>query len=224
MDTLIYTALACAYLLLIASGLQRLRERGGLSYSSIPLLVTLGLFYDNGIIAAGEWIGEGRPLRFLSEFRYWTHALFTPSLVLFAWDTLRRAGISRAHTLWSEATAWLVTLGLAAYQTITAVLPEVASLAPLREYGILRYVPQAEGGGPLMVIAVAGLLLAAGMILAFRQRWVWMAAGTAVLFAGRLIPMPLESSALTNVFELILIIALWATARHQDRCPGRTAW
>ncbi|MGF7031183.1 hypothetical protein J2T17_002089 [Paenibacillus mucilaginosus] len=216
MDMPIYAALACAYLVLIAFGWSRVREQGDFSYSSIPLLVALGLFYDNAIIAAGEWIGEGRTLRFLSTFRYWTHALFTPALVLFAWDTLRRADLRWAQHPWSRGAAWLVTLGLVAYQTFTAALPETASLAPLREYGVLRYVPQAETGGPLMVIVTSMLLLAAGLILAFRQRWIWMAAGTAALFVGRMIPLPFESSALTNIYELILIVSLWATARHQD--------
>ncbi|WP_426449545.1 hypothetical protein ACP26L_31600 [Paenibacillus sp. S-38] len=223
MDMPIYMALACAYLVLIAFGWNRVREQGGFTYSSIPLLVALGLFYDNGIIAAGEWFGEGRTLRFLSTFRYWTHALFTPALVLFAWDTLRRADIGWAHRPWSRGAAWLVTLGLVVYQTLTAALRETTSLAPLREYGVLRYVPLAETGGPLMVIITSALLLAAGLILAFRQRWIWMAAGTAALFVGRMIPLPFESSALTNIYELLLIVSLWATAKHQDRSGIWTA-
>ncbi|MFD2611716.1 hypothetical protein [Paenibacillus gansuensis] len=50
-----------------------------------------------------------------------------------------------------------------------------------------------------------------------KRRWPWMALATAILFIGRAIPMKLESSAITNVFELMLAVSLMATIRRQDK-------
>ncbi|ANE48218.1 hypothetical protein SY83_20150 [Paenibacillus swuensis] len=217
MDLWIYLLLTAAYAVILTAGIRRLTKLGWNHGSNFLLLVAFGLFYDNGLIAIGKWVGEGESLKNLSYLRYWTHAFFTPTLILVGLNILRRSHFKWASMTPAKATAWILTIGLVLYQIKVNTLEEVASLVPLREYGVLRYVAEAEGGGPVMVIIIATLLFVAGLLMAFKRRWIWMALGVAVLFVGRSLPMPIDSSALTNIYELILIVSLWFTIRHLDR-------
>lgn len=217
MDFWIYLVLGIAYCFLLGMLSVRLSRTSWLRIPLFLWIVTLCLAYDNLAIAFGEAIGEGDTLEFLSVLRYWTHALFTPTLALVGWDIIRRSGVRWAGTTAATVTAWTFTIALIIYQIVTSTLKETAELIPEREFGVLRYVPTAEPGGLIMVILVSAVLLLAGIILLVKKRWFWLALGTVLLFVGRAIPLPFESSAITNIYELILISTIYATVCYQDR-------
>jgi len=85
MDTFIFFMLVFGYVCLLIWGLLLAKGHGFLNLGNLLLLVILGLVYDNLIIATGRFIGEGSVLENLSYVRFWLHALFTPTLILFAW-------------------------------------------------------------------------------------------------------------------------------------------
>lgn len=213
MDLWIYSALTIVYLILvIRMAVYLTRRRQGRAYFIIQLFVTFSLAYDNGIIAAGNVIGEGELLISLSSLRFWLHAFATPSLVLVGYHILRSSGAKFAKNIITNVAAWLITVGLVIYQIVSFTLSEVKNLTALQENGVLRYTAEGHQGPPMMVIIVGIILLIVGLIVFIKQKWVWMLVGTTLLFVGQIIPQPVESGALTNVFELILIFSIWRTS------------
>lgn len=222
MDFWIYSIITFAYIILLFAMITSVSRTGRWFYYPILLVIlALGLAYDNGIIAAGHTIGEGKLLMMLSSLRFWIHAFVTPGLILVGYYILRRSGASFASRAYIRISAWALTLVLILYQIFAQTLHEVKNLQLVQEYGVLRYTAEGTSGPPIMVIVVGFVLLFIGIIIIFRQKWVWMFVGTALLFIGQAVPLPFESSAATNIFELILIISLWVTIRFQDRKMSR---
>lgn len=62
-----------------------------------------------------------------------------------------------------------------------------------------------------MVIIVGFLLLLIGIIVLVKQKWVWLFVGTLLLFIGQGLQIPVASTAVTNIFELILMVSIWTT-------------
>lgn len=218
MDFWIYSVIGLIYLIVVLWIAQDLsRTKRWVKYPVFLLVVSLCLAYDNLIIAAGERIGEGSLLMTLSSLRFWLHAFATPSLVIVGYYILQRSGAKFAQHHITHAAAWIITVGLIIYQIVSSTLSEVQNLAAIEEYGVLRYSAAGHAGPPIMVIIVGVLLLLAGVIVLVKQKWAWLLIGTALLFVGQMIPMPIESSAATNVFELILILSIWITIKFQDR-------
>ncbi|WP_342571365.1 hypothetical protein MKY85_28585 [Paenibacillus sp. FSL R5-0749] len=212
MDVWLYSALTLVYLILVIRMAVVLTQRKQwLTYSSFQLFVAFSLAYDNGIIAVGNLIGEGELLTVLSSLRFWLHAFATPTLILVGYHILRSSGAKFANRSITNVAAWLITLGLVIYQIVGFTLSEVKNLTAIEEYGVLRYVAEDHGGPPMMVIIVGIVLLFVSLIVLFKHKWVWLFIGTALLFAGQLISLPVKSGALTNVYELILILSIWRT-------------
>ncbi|MFB9329176.1 hypothetical protein ACFFSY_24845 [Paenibacillus aurantiacus] len=224
-DRYIYAAMAIAYAILLFAALRIMKKRGTLAQRDLVLLVLFGLFYDNAVIAIGSAVGEGDTLRVLSYPRFWLHAWFTPLLVVIAADIASSARIRG----WYNRTlpfvlAWVVTLGLILYQSLFVTSLEVANLKLEEQFGALRYGTSAESSFPVMVLAAAAAVLLVGVILAFRRWWPWLLAGVGVLVLGRAIPIEIDSSALTNIFELLLLVSILFTIRRFDRNRDRTQW
>lgn len=66
------------------------------------------------------------------------------------------------------------------------------------------------------MLFVAAALLVAGITVWVKQRWWVLAAGTAVMVLGSAIPIPIESAAVTNIFEFILLTSILWTVMRQD--------
>ncbi|MCJ1909587.1 hypothetical protein [Planococcus ruber] len=213
MDTLLYFLFTAAYMGLVIGGLRRQRSW---NFMSFIYLVLLGLIYDNGMIALGKFIGEGPLLENLSLLRFWSHAFLTPALVLFSYGALHEAGVE-----WSRKRI----VGIAAiFYTAALIIAELLletigmELMIEKEYGVLRYVSADPASGPpIMVLLVSVVLLAAGAILWKRRGWKWMLVGAVVMTIGSAVPIPVESSAATNAFELFLLAALVSTKVHLER-------
>ncbi|HWS50090.1 MAG TPA: hypothetical protein VN241_03685 [Microbacterium sp.] len=216
MDSFIFLCFAGAYLALLIWGLALALRRRRIVLSDLTLLVVLGLVYDNTVIGFGATIGEGPALEGLNAARYWLHAFLTPLLVLIAWHVLIRSGARWARTAWAAVIAIVVTAALMVYEVIVGALP--MRLTPEWEYGALSYSDDnAPAGPPLMVLIVSVALLVAGIVIWVRMKWPWLSLATILMVAGSAVSLPLPSAAITNAFELILLIGVIATIAFQDR-------
>lgn len=212
MDIILYFFFAAAYLVLLVWGLSRQKTWNRMSF---VFLVVLGLIYDNSIIALGRFIGEGALLENLSMPRFWIHAFFTPTLVLFSWGALKWAGVewAKKKAVWIAAVLYTLALILIEFVLETAGL----NLEIVHEYGVLRYVSaESATGPPIMVLLLTVVLVFSGAVLWKRAGWKWMFIGSAVMVIGSAVPIPIESSAATNAFELFLLVALVWTKIHLE--------
>jgi hypothetical protein len=209
MDAYIHGLYSLAYLFLFLLGMRISIQNGFFSLSNVLLLVTLGLLYDNTVLALGHLIGKGDFLKGLNMARYWLHAFLTPLLVLFAWASARAADFT-----WLRGKAAFLTASLLAPVLVIVELFQNTiglSLKPVERFGMLSYEAASSHGPPVMVIGVSIILLAAGIILWKKYKWKWMAIGVIIMMIGSAVPIPIKSEAATNGFELILLLSLWAT-------------
>ncbi len=219
MDTALFLGFATAYALLLVWGIALVARRRRRRTSDLALLVLSALVYDNAVIGLGAWIGEGTGLEALNAVRYWLHAFVTPLLVLVAWSFLARAGVRWAKTVWARVIAVVITGALIVYEVIVGAAS--AQLVARQEYGTLSYSNEnAPGGPPLMVLVVAAALLVAGIWVWKRQGWPWLCVVTVVMVIGSAVPFDIASGAVTNAFELVLLIGVLATIAFQDRRAG----
>lgn len=215
MDTLLFAGYTLVYVVLLAWGLTLAARHRWATPANIPLLVVAGLVYDNAVLATGRLIGEGPLLEGLNLGRFWIHALLTPLLVVFAWHAIARTGAGWARTRWAAVVAVVVAVGLVVLELTHVVGLE---LEPREEYGVLSYADVgAAGGPPVMVLAVSAALLVAGFLVWRRQGWVWLLVGTALMTVGSSVPVPVDSGAVTNAFEVVLLVSILATKAFQDR-------
>lgn len=210
-----FFAFAVAYLLLLGWGLTQAARNRWWTPANLPLLVVAALVYDNSVLALGRYIGEGALLEGLNLARFWIHALVTPLLVIFAWHAAARTKVGWARTGWAALGAVVAALALMVLELTHVVGIE---LQPEREYGVLSYSStEPVNGPPLMVLLVSVALLVAGFLVWRRQKWVWLLVGTLLMGIGSAVPFPVNSAAVTNAFELILLISILATKHFQDR-------
>lgn len=212
MDTILYFFFTAAYIALFVWAISKQRSW---NFMSFIYLVLLGLIYDNGIIAIGNFLGEGPLLENLSLLRFWSHAFLTPALVLFSWGALDHAGVE-----WAKKKA--VFYGALVY-TAALIAIEISletwgiEVAAVTEYGALRYTSaEPSSGPPIMVLLVALVLIIAGFVIWRKTGWKWMLIGAVVMTIGSAVPIPIESSAATNAFELLLLTSLVWTKVHLE--------
>ncbi len=208
MDPYIFGFFAIAYILIFVWGLIKHQKTA----SAILFLVIIALIYDNGILALGHVIGEGQLLEYLSYGRFWLHALFTPTLILFSLYIMREANIRLAHKGW-------VGYVFSILMIVAIVLQYILDLRGLKlslhePYGVLSYASSQEASGPpMMILLVMVTLFIAAITLVWRKWW-WMLVGVVVMTIGSAIPIDIESNAMTNALELFLIATLMLTAIH----------
>lgn len=185
------------------------------SISNVLLIVIAALIYDNAIVAIGGFIGEGNVLKGLNYAMYWLHAIFTPLLVLFAWNVAVKTGIKWFTKRWVRFGAYILVVILIIIEVTTVV--SKLQLTSEWKYGVLIYENVHESSiFPLMVIVVSLILLVVSIIIWRKLKWRWFFIGTIIMIIGSVIPMPIKSEALTNGFELILIFTLMATWQFQE--------
>jgi hypothetical protein len=215
MDPLLFAAFSAGYILLFFWALSTVKDSGLIS-AVFLLPVLLGLIYDNGILAAGRFIGEGSTLKYLNYARFWIHAFFTPLLVLYSWNTLKQADLEWAKTGTFKWIAYLLTAGLIILELAAEVFG--LKLEARWEYGVLSYSDtEAPGGPPVMVLIVSAVLLAASVVIWRKQGWFWFFAGAVLMIIGSAIDIPIESAAAVNAFEWLLLFSLTATSYFQKK-------
>lgn len=212
MDTELYFFFTAAYILLVVWGFK---QQQSWNFTAFLYLVLFGLIYDNGIIAIGKFIGEGTLLETLNLLRFWSHAFLTPLLVLFCWGAMNQAGIGWAK---KKIVFYAFLLYTAALIVIELVLETWGlEIIPEQQYGVLRYVSaETAAGPPIMVLLVTLVLIFTGVVLWKKIGWKWMVIGAVVMGIGSAVPIPVESSAATNAFELFLLTTLVWTKNHVE--------
>jgi len=210
-DTILYFLLSICYLTLLLLSIKLIQKRTVSFYMIFLPLVIVGLIYDNIIISMGSFIGEGNVLLFFSVFRFWYHALFTPTLLLFAYGVAKQSKLQWANKFIFKITFLMGTIALISYEIIETINKNPAII---REYGIVRYTLVGVSGPPLMVIIVAFILLIVGVSLYRNTRWTIMMIGVAIMIVGSAIPINLPSTAIINLFELFFIFSLFLTQRY----------
>ncbi|GAA3447611.1 hypothetical protein [Planomonospora venezuelensis] len=182
----------------------------------IPAVLTVMLAYDNAVIGAGRWIGEGELLRALNLPRFAGHALLTPLLLVWGLSLLRRASIARAARPAAAAAVWAVALALIAYDASFDVFGVV--LEPERWAGTLRYVNTAAPPGPPVAAVLTCLgLLAAGvrLLIATGSRRLLVAALVMTAASALAARAPIAG----NIGEAVLVAGILAAARPRSDSP-----
>lgn len=214
-DTILFFGYFAAYSVLLIWTIKLAVQYGWKSLSNLLILVIIGLVYDNLILALGRFIGEGNLLENLSYPRFYMHAFFTPLLVLFSLSTLKRSGVQWAFKKSIGMVFYLITLCLMLYELIVEV--RGLELTSNWQYGGLSYSnAEAISGVPVMVLIVSIVLIISSIFVWRKQGWIWFFIGTGIMFLGNAFPLSVPSAALTNAFELILILALFFTKKFQD--------
>jgi hypothetical protein len=213
-DTILFVFYVLAYLILFFGGMRMGYLYGWMTSANVLLLVIAALVYENGILASGSTIGEGAILKNLNYARYWLHALFTPMLVLFAWNVIKRAKVHWATNRKVGYLALLIVIALISLEVFTQLMG--LELEAKKEYGVLSYRGK-EMGAPVMVIVVTLTLLISTVIIWWKQKWPWLLVGILAMGGGSILLKHVDSGAIMNGTELILMISLLATKSFQDR-------
>lgn len=216
MDTILYFLLSLCYLILFGLGLF-MAKRYHWKVENVLLVVMAALFYDNGMLAVGKFIGENESLKMLNAARYWMHAFFTPLLILYGWRLLVAANFDWAA---KKLTVWI-----AAALTVSVIIIEIVteawglSLKPVWKHGILFYEKSAVSSNlPFMIIAVCTVLLLTSLLIGWKKKQPLLLIGIVLAVGiGYAIDKILETGASHNVSELVLMISLFVSRLKLNR-------
>lgn len=221
MNTFLYFFLGFGYLCLLIWGIVLAKKHGLFNLTNVLLLVILGLVYDNLMIAFGRFIGEGNVLESLNVVRFWLHALFTPTLILYAWSICFRIGLPWAQKTFWKVLAWLLTIGLILYELLTSI--KGLELKPNWENGVLTYENAAQSDTPVMVILITLVLGIVSIIFIKKFRYFWLFIGTLVMILGGILAIWIKSFPIMNVLEFLLIVSLLMTKQFQIRIKKQSS-
>ena len=197
----------------------KLAMRNRVSYSLLASLVVFGLFYDNLIVAIGQYIGEGDLLRNLNALRFYSHAILTPLLIIFAYGVIRQLlGKGKNDRIWHSVFC-LLAVGMIAMGIMADVVN--LSLVPMTENGSLRYVNEASEGPPIPSIITIIVMIVVGLIAWRKVGWMWLALGSIVMFV--MAAAGANNTMLTNIGEVVFVIAIVATDYRIHRTQLVTA-
>lgn len=221
MDSILYLIITMLYVLLFVFGIVLWKQDSSHRVRYLLFIVTAALIWDNGIMGIGKWIGEGEVLEKLNLARFWLHAFGTPLLAVISLGLMQRSGSQWAQKTVARWGAWIFTVALIVLELVTETLS--LAIKPVLEYGALRYVPVEKGGGPpLMVLLILIPLFTAGITLWKRKVTSVLFWGTLIMTIGSAVPIPVDSSAVTNIFELVLIASLWLSIRKLITYSSKT--
>lgn len=212
MDKILYMLFTIAYFALLIWGLRGMDVKGFSKWTSVLYFVVLALIYDNAILAIGGWIGEGEYLKDLNGTRYWLHAFITPLLVVFSIGTLRESSVDWAKKAWVTALTFIYTVAAIAVEVVTVTAN--LQLKVEKAYGVISYTSiEPPSGPPIMILMITIVMLISSAILWKRTGWSVFFFGVVIMTIGSAIPFDVESNAITNLFELILLFTLLWTKR-----------
>lgn len=149
-------------------------------YPLFPLIILCGIIYDNLIIGFGSFIGEGEILKALNTPRFIIHALFTPTLIIFAFGVAKRVGISWAqsklmHSLFCLLALAMIVLG--SYHEIIHL-----DMIPKAEDGTLRYINASMQGPPIPPIVTIIVAMIVGISVWIKAKFPWYFVGSFLMF------------------------------------------
>ena len=177
MLTALYLILSVLFVFLVWQVTQIKRN----NYVWLLLLVLAGLFYDTLIIGIGKFVGESNLLQTLNAGRFYVHALLTPTMMIFGFGVLRKAGVKWAQGKTAHIIVCIITtllIGLGAFSDILRLDLHVKTVADT-----LRYVNEGGmKGPPIPAILTIIFLIVAGISLWRNSGWKWLAIGAIVMF------------------------------------------
>lgn len=157
---------------------QYLRSKS--RYMIIPILVFAALIVDNFVVGLGTFIGEGETLKFLNAIRFYTHAIFTSWIIVFAFGILKRIGIGWAQSKIVHSIVCLFALLMfcvGVYMDIVRL-----ELVPKAENGTLRYVNEGFHFPPIPSIAAILFLMFVGIFVWIKRKSPWTFLGALLMF------------------------------------------
>ena len=202
-------------LFLIGWSLRLWQQSKSLAMLVLPCLL-LSTCYDNGILAVGQWIGQGELLYALSQLRFLLHYFVVPFFIVVGVELANRAGAGWVIPL-TRGLAWVlaITLGLIDYSSQYLNL----SLVPEQFAGVLRYTAASTSGPPVVTIVSTLFILAIGIGLwvRFEGKWPWLALSSLLGLIGNAIPISQVGTLPGSTAEFILALGLLCTERYVNR-------
>lgn len=213
MSILLYTLYTLLYLILLIWG-GRLWRRTHRISTALFLAVTFGVFYDNLILALGNFFGAGELLWALSLPRFVMHQLVLPWLILGVIDLARQAGQGWAQprgVRWGGAllSALVMAAGIATRLANLTLTPEVMD-------GVVRYVAAGVSGPPIVSIISIGLSGVIGIAFWRYNAWPWITVAVVLAFIGESIPDEAWRRAVGSAFEVVFMAVLFLTQQRSD--------
>jgi len=163
------------------------------------------------IIGIGSFIGEGSLLKTLNAGRFYVHGILTPTMMIFGFGILRKAGIKWAqnktvHIVVCVFATLLIALG--AYSDILRLDLHAKIVA-----NVLRYLNEGGmKGPPIPAILTIIFLIITGISLWRNTGWIWLAVGAIAMFIAAGAGMG-DMFYIGNLGEVILGFANLHTAR-----------
>jgi hypothetical protein len=207
MLTALYLILSALFVFLVWQVSKLKRD----NYVLLLLLVLAGLFYDTLIIGIGKFIGAGDLLKTLNAGRFYVHALLTPTMMIFGFGVLRKAGVKWAQSRTTHIVICVVTtllIALGAYSDILQLDLQTKTVAD-----VLRYTNEGGlKGPPIPAILTIIFLIVAGISLWRNTGWKWLAVGGILMFIAAGAGMG-DMFYIGNIGEVILGFTNVATAK-----------
>lgn len=234
MATLIFATYAIAHFSVAVFALRILRRYAAPGALIIAVL-SIGLIYDNGLIALGSSIGIGDTLETLSWPRFILHAVVTPFMIIAVVQVAIAGGIQWLNTRAAWTGIWVLTAAMVGYGIYELTILE---LQPACFGGITRYTSSAspaqfcfEGqqqlpgvGPPIPSILAVFLIMGFGAVLWKRHRWPWFVLGGLQMLLAASVPFSQFGLIPGNGGEVILQFAFVATAyRLSSGWPSKGA-
>jgi hypothetical protein len=186
-------------------------------------VLSIGLVYDNGMIALGSSIGIGDTLEALSWPRFIMHALVTPLMIVAVIQIAIAGGVGWLNTRAAWTGVGLLTAAMIGYGVYELTVLE---LQPACFEGIIRYTSSAspvqfcfEGqqslpgiGPPIPSIVSVFLIMGFGVVFWRRHSWPWFTLGGLQMLLAAAVPFSEFGMVPGNGGEVILQFAFVSTA------------
>lgn len=216
MQTIIFLGMAVLHgiaLFLIA----KLFLKNKKSYTLLATFAIAGLFYDNLIVGIGRFIGEGSLLETLNAGRFYSHAIVTPLLIIFAYGVIRQTVAKGQYDRILHSLFCLLAVAMIAMSVMSEIIN--LSLVFLVENGVERYVNAASEGPPIPSIITIIVMIIAGIYIWRKVGWAWLALGSIVMFV--MAGAGVNNTLLTNIGEVVFVTVIVMTdyAIQQESLP-----
>ncbi len=222
MATLLFSLYAIAHFSVAVFALRILR-RYSAPGALIVAMLSIGLVYDNSLIALGSSIGIGDTLEALSWPRFILHALLTPFMIVAIVQVAVAGGIRWFDTRAVWIGIWTLTAALVGYGVYELSILE---LQPACFHGVTRFTSSASaaqlcfegqqslpgGGPPIPSILSVFLIMGVGVVLWRRHRWPWFGLGGLLMLLAAAVPISEFGLIPGNGGEVILQFAFVSTA------------
>ena len=184
-------------------------DKTGLAPLVLPVLLA-SISYDNFVLGAGRFIGEGDVLEKLSMLRFLLHYIIVPFFIVVGVEIAYEAGAKWANQ-GIRILSWILAAGLA----ISDVSRNYFGLK-LTAYdvlGVLRYTAE-TAVPPFVTIAVNIFMLLIAIGIWVRLKWSWLFVGTLIAFIGNAIPTSIVGTFPSCLSELLMALSLLLTEKR----------